>query len=64
MTLTLMLIDGALSRACSERGAPGFSNERSLTYWARMLSDGLCCALPLPLDAVSVVIRVSSTSIR
>src|SRR4029077_11566037 len=35
-----MLIFGACACCCSERGAFGFSNDRSFTYWARTLSCG------------------------
>src|SRR2546423_8621128 len=35
-----MLIFGAPCCCCSERGAFGFSNDKSLTYWARTLSCG------------------------
>src|SRR5215468_2266145 len=42
-----MLMAGCCWLGCSERGALGFSNDRSLTYWARTLScAGAACWPP------------------
>src|SRR3954465_6972062 len=38
-----MLIDGWVWLGAREPGAPGFSNEKSLTYWPSTLSAGGCC---------------------
>src|SRR5215468_2730356 len=38
-----MLIAGWASLGASERGAFGFSNEKSLMYCPSTLSDGACC---------------------
>src|SRR5215510_8403969 len=38
-----MLIAGWFSAGASERGAFGFSNEKSLMYCPSTLSDGACC---------------------
>ncbi len=48
LTLTLILIEGPC-RAWSERGAPGFSKDRSLIYWARIFRDGLSAPLSFSL---------------
>src|SRR5258708_18524 len=58
-----MLIAGCVWLGAKERGAFGFSNEKSLMYWPRTLScawlcwaSGLCAAPPLP----GVVIATTS----
>src|SRR5262245_32299409 len=46
-----MLIAGCCCCCCKELGAFGFSNDRSLVYWASTLSWGGApsCGVPLPL---------------
>src|SRR5207344_3591492 len=42
-----MLMAGCVCVGASERGAFGFSNDKSFTYWPRTLSCAwLCCAWP------------------
>ena len=45
LTLTFTSSFGALSLGRSERGAPGFSKERSLMYWPSTWMPGCCWAL-------------------
>src|ERR1043165_158765 len=46
-----MLICGCVCCCCSERGAFGFSNERSFTYWASTLSCGAAWFAGAPASA-------------
>src|ERR1043166_3978570 len=46
-----MLILGDPCWPCSERGAFGFSNERSFTYWASTLSCGAAWVAGAPASA-------------
>ncbi len=46
LTLTLISMRGC-SAICSDWGALGFSNEKSLTYWVRMLTCGWAVSTPL-----------------
>src|SRR5215510_190798 len=69
-TLIWMLIAGCCWLGCSERGAFGFSNERSLMYCARTLScAGACCwpawapaAPPACQPLVGMLMRCSSAA--
>src|SRR5690242_10274339 len=64
LTLTLMLIPGALSRPRSDCGAPGLSNDKSFTYCVRMLSvAGWAAALSLPFPACAVPLPLFSDSV-
>src|SRR5205085_8940594 len=51
-TLIWMLIAGCCCCGCNEVGAFGFSNDRSLVYWASTLSWGGACSGCAPLVSV------------
>ena len=61
LTLIWMLIFGCCCCGCSERGAFGFSNDRSLMYWPRTLSCG-GCLLALRLQRRAAIGRCHETA--